>query len=218
MLLVVVACDSGAPVHRPDKNSPPVTITMTHTDPSDPQAWTEAEQIAAKQHAGAVKKRSAALPFLFQADRGKAVLVHRGAVVTARGAKVAGAYLRDLGIAQNKGPQLDDVLWTLWALDALPDVSPLAPEGYVNRPGDKRLEDLTARVEWDGRSAHVVLHYFKPEAKVPSNVNVGGSAPRGSELRVGNVAVREIVRMTLDIPETGDPAWRREDLNWADPG
>lgn len=222
LLFVLIACDSGGKAVQQNAPNAPVQITMTHTDPSDPQAWAEAQQIAAQQHAGAVKKRSDALPFLFQGDRSKSVLIHRGAVITARGPVVAGAYLRDLGIAQNKGPKLEDVLWTLWALDALPDVAPMAPEGYVNRAGDKRLEDLTARIEWDGKSAHIVLHYFKPEAKPPANVNVSGGADvqqgTGVGGRVGGSTVREIVRMTLDIPEKGDAKWRREDLNWADPG
>lgn len=192
---------------------------MTHTDPHDPASWTEAQQIAAKQGAGEVKKRSDALPFLFQADRTKAVLIHHGQVITQRGPVVAGSYLRDLGVPRGQGPQLDDVLWTLWALDALPRVDPLSPEGYINVPNNKRLADLTARIEWDGLSAHIVLHYFKPEPKLPPNVNPGGGSPQGTAVggRLGGTT-RDLVRMTLDIPETGDSAWRREDIHWADPG
>jgi hypothetical protein len=29
---------------------------------------------------------------------------------------------------------------------------------------------------------------------------------------------RAVVRATLEIPAAGDAAWRRDDLNWADPG
>lgn len=213
--------DPGREPHRPEPTapSPANPVTMTHTDPHDPASWTEAEQLAAKQKVGDVHKRSDALPFLFSADRAKAVLIHHGAVVTKRGPVIAGAYLRDLGVPQGKGPQLDDVLWTLWALDALPSVDPLGPEGYVNVPNNKRLADLTARIEFDGQSAHIVLHYFKPEPKLPKDVHPGGSAPQGTAVggRVGGTT-RALVRMTLDIPEKGDSAWRREDINWADPG
>jgi hypothetical protein len=192
---------------------------MTHTDPHDPASWTEAQQIAARQGAGEVKKRSDALPFLFQADRTRSVLIHKGAVIAQRGPVVAGAYLRDLGVPRGQGPQLDDVLWALWALDALPKVDPLSPEGYINVPNNKRLADLTARIEWDGQSAHIVLHYFKPEPKLPPGVNPGAGPSQGTAVggRVGGTT-RALVRMTLDVPEAGDSAWRREDINWADPG
>jgi hypothetical protein len=214
--------DLGREPHRPDpaapSPSPSNPVTMTHTDPHDPASWTEAEQLAAKQGAGEVHKRSDALPFLFAADRTRCVLIHKGAVITKRGPVVAGAYLRDLGVPQGKGPQLDDVLWTLWALDALPKVDPLAPEGYINVPNNQRLADLTARIEWDGQSAHIVLHYFKPEPKLPKDVHPGAAAQgTGVGGAVGGTT-RALVRMTLDIPETGDSAWRREDIHWADPG
>jgi hypothetical protein len=229
-LLVVVACSRAsrdhepapAPVH-PATTASPLTgapAAMTHTDPKDPAAWAEAEKIAAAQNAGKVSKRSDALPFLFQADRAHAVLVHKGQVITQRGPVVAGAYLRDLGVAQGKGPQLDDVLWTLWALDALPDVKPLAAEGYVHVANNPRLADITANIEWDGQSAHIVLHYFKPEPALPKDVRVSGSGPSGTAVggSAGNGKIRALVRMTLDVPEKGDAAWRREDLNWLDPG
>lgn len=197
----------------------PIPVTMNHTDPKDPASWKEAQQIAESQKAGEIHKRSDALPFLFQAERTKAVLIHKAAVITARGPVVAGAYLRDLGVPQGKGPQLDDVLWTLWALDALPKVDPLSSEGYVNVPSNARLTDLTARIEYDGQSAHIVLHYFKPDPAPPKDVQRGG-AQQGTSVggSIGSGATRAIVRMTLDIPETGDAAWRREDLHWADPG
>ena len=188
---------------------------MTHTDPHDPASWTEAEQLAAKQKVGAVHKRSAELPFLFSAERTRSVLLHRGALVTKRGPVIAGAYLRDLGVPQGKGPQLDDVLWALWALDALPKVEPIGTEGYVNVPSSRRLADVTARIEYDGPIARVVLHYFKPEGPLAKDAHAASSAPQGG--RVGS-AVRGLVRMTLDIPETGDAAWRREDIIRADPG
>jgi hypothetical protein len=232
LAIAVAACtrssadrDLGRDPQRPEPSAPAAPspapaapVTMTHTDPHDPASWTEAQQIAAKQGAGEVHKRSDALPFLFQADRTRAVLIHHGQLITKRGPVVAGGYLRDLGVPRGQGPQLDDVLWTLWALDALPKVDPLAAEGYINVPNNKRLTDLTARIEWDGQSAHIVLHYFKPEPKLPPGVNPGG-ASQGTAVggKVGGTT-RALVRMTLDIPETGDSAWRREDINWADPG
>jgi hypothetical protein len=245
LAVAVVSCtrssadrDPGRDPRRPDPGAPsgpgapgapgapsPATraapVTMTHTDPHDPASWTEAQQIAARQGAGEVHKRSDALPFLFQADRTRAVLIHHGAVITQRGPIVAGGYLRDLGVPRGQGPQLDDVLWTLWALDALPKVDPLSAEGYINVPNNQRLADLTARIEWDGQSAHIVLHYFKPEPKQPPDVHRGAPAPGAGGTAVGGAVggtTRALVRMTLDIPETGDSAWRREDINWADPG
>jgi hypothetical protein len=209
--------DPGRDPHQPAPAAP-TPVIMTHTDPHDPASWTEAEQLAAKQKVGAVKKRSAELPFLFSGERARSVLIHRGAIITKRGPVVAGAYLRDLGVPQGKGPQLDDVLWALWALDALPKVDPLGPEGYVHVPNNPRLADLTARIEYDGQSAHIVLHYFKPDPPMPKDVHVGGGTPGTAKGGGIGGTTRALVRMTLDIPERGDSAWRRDDINWADPG
>jgi uncharacterized membrane protein YgcG len=236
--ILLAACARSSADRTPEHEARPadrVPIAMTPTDPHDPASWKAAEQLAAKQHAGGVYKRSDALPFLFSADRARCVLVHRGQVISKRGAAVAGAYLRDLGIAQGKGPPLDDVLWTLWALEALPDVEPLGAEGYVHVPDDQRLASLTARIDHDGQAAHIVLHYFKPEAKPARNVHPdssrgasggssggrtggssGGRTGGSSGGRTGG-ATRELVRATLDIPATGDAAWRREDVRWTDP-
>jgi hypothetical protein len=227
-LAVVAACSRSGAEHdqAPPPNHPTdpdvsagsaVTVTMTHTDPKDPASWAEAQKIAAAQNAGTVTKRSDALPFMFQADRAKCVLIHKGQVITKRGPVVAGDYLRDLGIAKGT-PPIDDVLWALWALDALPNVAPLSNEGYVNVPNDQRLSDLTARTEWDGQGAHIVLHYFKPDPTMPKDVHVG-SNQNGTAVGGGTGGTtRALVRMTLDIPEHGDASWRREDINWADPG
>lgn len=218
--LVAVGC-SASSERDVSATSKPATV-MKNTDPSDPKAWAEAQSLAAAQGVGEVTKRSDALPFMFQAERAlRAVLIHNGSVVKQRGPAVAGAYLRDLGITQGKGPQLDDVLWALWALEALPDVRPLPPESYVNNPGNARLADLTARIEYDGTTARVVLHYMKPDTSEPPGApgRHGAPAPAGSELKgVVMPKTRAIVRATLEIPATGDAAWRRDDLNWADPG
>lgn len=207
---LVCACTRSSADATPTPAPPPMTNNRS-TGPSAAD-WKTAKDLAAKQGAGAVEQRSAALPFLFSAERAKCVLVHKGAVVTKRGPAVAGGYLRDLGIAQGKGPGLDDVLWALWALDALPKLD-LPEEGYVSSPGTKRLAELTARIEHDGHAAHVILHWLKPDAPPPADVQRGPSGGRTT-----GATTRAIVRMTLDIPASGDAAWRREDLTWADPG
>jgi 3-oxoacyl-[acyl-carrier protein] reductase len=85
---------------------------MTRTariDEESPDQWEDAFRIATHRSAGRLTRRSDRLPFMFQAVPGRAVLVHEGAVVTTRGPVTAGAYLRDLGIAQGLGPTIDDV-------------------------------------------------------------------------------------------------------------
>ena len=221
LVATLLAGGCSGPSERDVSATSKTPAAMTNTDPSDPKAWAEAQAIAAAQGVGDVSKRSAALPFMFQADRVlRAVLIHKGSVVKTRGPATAGAYLRDLGIAQGKGPQLDDVLWAIWALEALPDVKPLPPESYVNNTTSPRLADLTARIEYDGTSAKVVLHYLKPDTSEPPGApGRTGSATAGSELKGAVMPkTRPVVRATLEIPATGDAAWRKDDLNWADPG
>src|SRR5262245_23052281 len=118
LIAMCVACKGPADSARgPDtKQAPP----MTDLDPKSPAAWMQAEAIAATAAKGTLKKRSDALPFLFTAESPPAVLIHRGAVVRDKGPRVAGDYLRDLGIIEGRGPQLDDVLFVLGALDARP--------------------------------------------------------------------------------------------------
>ena len=198
LLLVLVACVS--------------TPASMHTDPDDPAAWKDAELVAASEvggRGGHLVRRSEGLPFLFVGDDARCVLVHRGRVVRERGPGVAAAYLRDLGIARGPVPSLNDVLFALWALDGLPRSSSFPSEGYVDVPGSARLADLTARVERDGRTARVVLHYFVSEAARPAGV-VAGSGVRRPR--------RSVVRMTLEIRELGEASWRREDVSWVDPG
>lgn len=217
--LVAVGCSHSSEREVTASSKP--AIVMKNTDPSDPKAWAEAQALAAAQGVGEVTRRSDALPFMFQAERVlRAVLIHNGSVVKLRGPAVAGAYLRDLGVAQGKGPQLDDVLWALWALEALPAVKPLAEESYVHNTESPRLADLTARIEHDGTTARVVLHYLKPDTSEPPGApGRPGAGPGGSELKgVVMPKTRAVVRATLTIPPTGDAAWRLEDLNWADPG
>ena len=198
--------------HSDDNNKAPM---MTHTDTS-PAAWKEAEAIAAKASVGQLEKRSDALPFLFMADAPAAVLVHQGAVVTAKGAAAAGAYLRDLGIVDGSGPGIEDVLFVLFAFDAWPPVQDHGAhkEQFINSPGDPSLAELTARVDMETEAAHVVLHYWLPEPTPP---------PEDLENDVGSidpdsvpVVVRPVLRTTLVIPRAGAAAWKPvEKLNWA---
>lgn len=131
---------------------------MTTTDPRDPKAWQEAAAIAHKAAGGPVTKHADALPFLFDTAKGPALLVHQGKLVTDRGPVVAGAYLRDLGIIKGMGPQIDDVVYVLTALDALPTVDKLGKDAFIHTD-NPRDAGLTARIESDGQTAQIVLHY-----------------------------------------------------------
>jgi hypothetical protein len=210
---------SGPAPHEEGKEAPP----MTTMDPSSSEAWKQAEAIAATQASGALKMRSKALPFLFMADRPAAVLVHKGVVVKEKGAAAAGSYLRDLGVIQGKGPAIEDVLYVLHVLDAWPSIKEVDQQAYIHYPNDERLADLTARLEYDGESARVVLHYFLSEGARPSPVEPSQKDYKKND--VGTVdkqarppATRQVARATLVIPASGEPAWKPiEKLNWADP-
>ena len=159
-LLLLSACNKSSPTDTGTPNGPvpqDKVPPMTDLDPKSPTAWKQAEAIAATAAHGALVKRSDALPFMFMADSPPAVLVHKGHVVRERGAKIAGEYLRDLGIIDGTGPKIEDVLFVLFALDAWPPITGAAKEGYVNAPGDKSLADVTAAVEFDGVTARVTL-------------------------------------------------------------
>ncbi len=194
---------------------------MTSSDPNDPNAWEQAAAIAKTASPGALTKRSATLPFFFQAADGTGVLVHQGKLVTERGPATAGAYLRDLGLIRGEGPAIDDVLPVLAALDALPDVGKVDNRSYVNDPATAKLADLNPRIETDGQTAKVVLHYLAsggPSVTIdndPTHKTVKGApAPPGTKQPVA----RPVTRMSLTIPTSGAAAWTREDLNWADFG
>lgn len=196
------------------------TPTMTNTDPNSPEAWEQAKKIAANVAKGPFEKRSDALPFMFMAKSPPRVLVHEGEVVTDRGPAVAGRYLRDLGIIRGEGPGIEDVLYLLFALDALPPIEKvseeISKEAYIHVPDDERLSDLTARVEYDGEQARVVLHYFLPkndsDTEDMKENDVGAVDPTMAEPEV-----RPVARCTLTIPQSGDAEWTIEELNWADP-
>jgi hypothetical protein len=224
LLAVCAACKTGPsdtgrtsdPGQHPEptKEGP----KMTDLDPKSPAAWMQAEALAATAAKGKIAKRSDALPFLFTATDPPYVLVHKGKVVREKGAKVAGEYLRDLGIIEGKGPSIEDALVVLAALDALPPVTGVAKESYVHAPGDKKLADATAQIYFDGVTATVTLFYFLSGPIMPGS---GGSAAPGDT--VGGMApgyqpkpYRKVARCTLTIPKAGDPAWMVENLNRLD--
>jgi hypothetical protein len=187
---------------------------MTNLDPNDPAAWAEAEAVAAAAAPGQKLDRYDALPFMFMADRPAAVLVHHGRVVTETGAKVAGGYLRDLGIIDGRGPTIEHVLFALFALDAWPPVKDVAKERYINNPHDDATAELNPAVHFDGVTAQVILHYWVVEPGAdqpdPDDGNV-----RGSRGQPSGRQARPILRCTLTIAKTGDPAWTVEQQNWA---
>lgn len=189
---------------------------MTDMDPTSPAAWMQAQAIAATVAKGKLQKRSDALPFLFTATSPPVVLVHHGAVVRGKGAKVVGEYFRDLGIIEGKGPQIEDALFVLAAFDALPPITEVPRDSYVHAPGNPKLADATARVDFTGMDAGIELTYFLSPPLMPR----GGNGPPGPGDTVGGKdpnykpsMYRQIARCTLVIPKTGDPAWKIERLN-----
>jgi hypothetical protein len=213
---LVVGCADGK------SSAPPATQTthrttqepkMTTTDPRDPKAWEQAAALAEKTAGAPVTKHSDKLPFLFTAGSTK-VLIHQGAVVTGRGPAVAGAYLRDLGVIAARGPQIDDVLVVLDALDALPSIQGIDKHAFV----DKSLPALAPSIYGDGQTAQIVLHYFvggKPVTPVKNDPADKEQASGGERIEPrGSAPVpRATARMTLEIPKQGDATWKREDIN-----
>lgn len=189
---------------------------MTDMDPTSPAAWMQAQAIAATVAKGNLQKRSDALPFLFTATSPPVVLVHHGAVVRGKGAKVVGEYFRDLGIIEGKGPQIEDALFVLAAFDALPPVTEVPRGSFVHAPGDPKLADLTASVYADGLFAQIQLTYMVGQPVWPKS----GNGPPGPGDTVGSKdpdykpkMIQPIIRCTLELHKTGDPAWKMERLN-----
>jgi hypothetical protein len=161
---------------------------MTTTDPNDPQAWKEAEAIATKAAGGVpVRKQSDRVPFLFFSDDGHVVLIHHGAIVTPKGPGEVGAYLRDIGIIDGKGPTIDDLVYLLEVFDALPPITDVPPTNYALG---------SSHVDHDGKTAKVVLEYVLGD----------GPRPRGEDLNVKPSTL--IARAVLEIAKTGTPAWK----------
>lgn len=219
LLFAILACGVGlaackkAPPNdssSPNQHAETPGKQMTDMDPSSEKAWQQARAIAAEVGGNDLEPRKG-LPFMFMTSP-KPVLVHKGAVVKERGPAAAGAYLRDLGIARGEGPEINDLLYVFYALDAWPPVKRVNREGFINVPDDKRLADLTAQTKHDGTSAQVILHYFLPENLAPSEDDEGDD-----EGDSGGPVVRQLVRATLDIPATGDSSWKVETISWTEP-
>jgi len=157
-------------------------------------SWAQAQAIAEKTGAPGLAKWVDDLPYLFEAKGTRGVLVHKGAVVTARGPSAAAAYLRDLGILEGKGPSPRSILTLLFVLRAFPNVPDLPEESAVDMHGP---EALRPRVERANGHARVILTY-----QLPSN-NPGPS--RGTV---------PMMRETLDIGPTGDAAWTGEPFDY----
>ena len=159
--------------------------------------WAQARAIADKSGASGLAKWKDDVPYLFQAKGSRGVLVHRGAVVTARGPAALAAYLRDLGVPDGKpGPSPDSLLTLLYVLQAFPTVAGLPEQSAVDTLGPP---DLQPRIEQAGGHAKVVLSYRLPADPGPSR----GTLP--------------IQRETLDVGPTGDPAWVGERIDWKRP-
>lgn len=157
-------------------------------------SWDQARAIAEKTGASGLAKWKDDVPYLFQAKGSRGVLVHKGAVVTARGPAAAAAYLRDIGIIDGKGPGPDSLLTLFYVLQAFPTVEGLPEQSAVDTLGPT---DLRPRVEQASGHARVILSYRLP------NDNPGPSR--------GTVPV---MRETLDIGPSGDSAWVGERIDW----
>jgi hypothetical protein len=230
LLAILLGCSCKRGDAQPTKNSEKpnaetnadVALHMTSTDPKDPMAWQQALQEAQARATGPVSKHSDALPFLFKAEKPRAVLIHHNRIVAERGPKAAGAYLRDIGVPQGQGPGLDDVLWTLWALEALPKVEGYEEQGFINAPNVPRFKDLNPYIYFTGTTAQVVLCYLGPKLPPPPEVpldarhNPNVVRGGGEAANTPPIDVYKFVRMTFDIPAQGDASWKREDLNWGD--
>src|SRR3954454_10357208 len=113
-----VALGGGCPKREPSADMPP--RPGPSADPQKPgpgdtampssNPWDQARAIAEKSGASGLAKWKDDVPYLFQAKGSSGVLVHKAAVVTARGPAVAGAYLRDIGVLDGNGPSPDSLL------------------------------------------------------------------------------------------------------------
>lgn len=160
------------------------------------ESWEQALEIAKKSGVASPARWKDDVPYLFQAKGTRGVLVHRGAVVTARGPAAAGAYLRDVGILEGKGPSPGSILTLLYVLQAFPTVEGLPEQSAIDMMG---LEALRPRVETGNGHARVILHYWLPRDPGPSR----GTSP--------------VMRETLDIGPTGDAAWTGERIDFPQP-
>jgi hypothetical protein len=192
---------AGCPKREPSADTPP--RPGPSADPPKPgpgdtampssNPWDQARAIAEKTGASGLSKWKDDVPYLFQAKGSRGVLVHKGAVVTARGPAAAGAYLRDIGVLDGNGPSPDSLLTLLYVLQAFPTVEGLPEQSAVDTLGPP---DLQPRIERAGGHAKVILSYRLPRDPGPSR----GTAP--------------VMRETLDIGPSGDAAWTGERIDW----
>jgi hypothetical protein len=195
-----VALGAGCPKREPSAETPPrpgPSADPPKPGPGDTMAssnpWDQARAIAEKSGASGLAKWKDDVPYLFQAKGSRGVLVHKAAVVTARGPAVAGAYLRDIGVLDGNGPSPDSLLALLYVLQAFPTVEGLPEQSAVDTLGPP---DLQPRIERAGGHARVILSYRLPRDPGPSR----GTAP--------------VMRETLDIGPSGDAAWTGERIDW----
>lgn len=184
---------------------------------SDVESWEGAEAIAKAY----VKKKSfffnrpkverAPGPrYMFWAHGYRGVLVHHGKVVTGRGLEVAASYLRDVGIVAGPEPTIDQALFTLFVLHALPEVEGFGEEAYVYSDASGPLKDLRARIEREPGKATILLFYQGDEG----SGYLEAGAPDRPE-----ADLRAVVKMSLTITAnpTDEVAWTREDFTWEHP-
>lgn len=203
---------------------------MTNMDPSSPEAWQQAEAIAKTAASGALHKFSDDLPFAFTTDSAE-VIVHKGAVLTARGPAAAGAYLRDLGVVRGEGPaNAEEILFVLQALDAMPPVKGVSAADYFKGPAKGDEADLMPVLDSDDSEATFTLSYLlgvqthdeggmkpvrgsldpSPAKPDPNAPDVGAPAPNAKPGKT-----RKLLRCVLHIPAQGDAHWEIQELNWS---
>jgi hypothetical protein len=206
LALVLSACPKKEPPTQPGSASATASSSSssssgsqgdtTVSNDSGSADWAAAQAIAQKTGASGVEPAYPDLPYLFNARGTRGILVHNGAVVTARGPAAAGAYLRDIGILDGKVPSPDSLLHLLFVLYAFPTVGNLPEQSAVDTLGPP---DLQPRVEQKDGHAHLILNYRLPPDDGPSR----GTQP--------------MMRETLDIGPTGDATWSGEQFDWKRP-
>ncbi len=197
---------------------------MTNMDPSSPEAWQQAEAVAHTVTTGTLHEVSDALPFAFTTNSAK-VIVHKGAVLTARGPEAAGAYLRDLGVVRGEGPaKVEEILFVLEAVDAMPQVN----ADYYKGPATGHETDLMPRLATDDSEATFTLSYLLGEqvhdeggmkpvrgslATPPPDPNAPDVGAPDPDAKPGRT--RKLLRCILHIPAQGDAHWEIQHLNWS---
>lgn len=170
-LVVLVACAKPTPS----------AVADSSTD-----EWARAQAVAESSGASGVARWGDDVPYLFQAKGRRGILVHHGAVFTARGPDALATYLRETGMIDAGGPDADGLLHLLYVLEAFPSVPGLAEQGAVDGLGPP---DLRPRIEHENGHARVVLHYLMGNNNGP----VHGPTP--------------VEREVLDVGPTGSVSW-----------